>query len=345
MLVALLPARSLAADSTDQQGDTQNKDSSQPGILIKKKSNGDEYRIPEPCQPWTGQKLRIWDKTHHAISRSLCWPSRWFDHFFARPGDQIHQQAGTYLSITGATRWQDNGDTGDEVKVDARAVLPHAERRMSLLVSNDETPESQKPLDQQQPQQVGNNVQPGFRSALRVVLRTTNRLHADFDVGLQSRLKGFWRVRSRWDYQLPAGWFSRLEEKIYWEDPKGFGWRNRLDFDRPLTKKLTFRLSSNAELTELNNEEGKNWYLAQGATLFYQYSDKAAISYHVGVDGYTEPNTKVQTWYTSLRFRRNVWRPWFYYEVEPFVFFPGDDHYHAVSGIVFRVETQFGLYQ
>jgi len=44
-----------------------------------------------------------------------------------------------------------------------------------------------------------------------------------------------------------------------------------------------------------------------------------------------------------VRFRRSVWRPWFFYEIEPYVFWPRSLGYEGITGIVLRLEVQAGL--
>lgn len=316
----------------------------EPGILIRRSPAGDEYRIPDPCQPWQGGQLRPWDRTHHFISRSLCWPGQWFDGFFAA-GEDTLDQSGTWVRVVGAQRWQDNNEQGDELKIDASAELPHAQRRLRLIFTSDDEGESAQDNLDELPQDVGLvDDDTEFRTALRVALRAKERMNLDFDVGLRSELKTFVRARSRWRRALGAGWFGRLEERVFWEDPDGWGSTTTLDFDRPLSERLNLRFSTEAELTEENNELKRDWFLSQDATLFWNYSRRAAVSFNIGASGFTDPVAAVQTWYTSIRLRRNFWRPWLFYEIQPFAFWPRSDDYHGVSGITVRLETQFGLY-
>lgn len=314
------------------------------GVLIDDPGEDDQYRIPDPCQPWEGGRLRPWDRTHHYISRTLCWPSQWFDRFFAEPGDDVYATSGTWVRVVGARRWQDNDERADEVEVDASAELPHAERRMRLVFTSDEEDEAADNTVDTEPQEVGVDDGGGFRTALRLALRTTDRMNLDADLGLRSEFRTFLRIRSRWRRQLSKHWYARLQERVSWEDPDGWDSTTTLDFDRPLNPRLNLRLSTEAELTEENNERNLDWQLTQDATLYWQYNRRTALSLNVGATGFTDPVAAVQSWYTSLRFRRNIWRPWLFYEIQPFAFWPRSDDYHGVSGVTVRLETQFGLY-
>ena len=63
----------------------------------------------------------------------------------------------------------------------------------------------------------------------------------------------------------------------------------------------------------------------------------------MGFDGFTDPVAAIETWRTSVRFRRSVWRPWFFYEIEPYVLWPRSLGYEGITGIVLRLEVQAGL--
>ncbi|EKF74067.1 hypothetical protein A11A3_10426 [Alcanivorax hongdengensis A-11-3] len=285
------------------------------------------------------------DRTHDWMSRTVCWPSRWVDHFFADPNHAIDEQPGTLLRVISAYRWQDDHDSGSDLNIRAKAELPNAENRLSLVFRTDSDRDDELRDDlASRPEQVGNNNNNGFRSALRWVVTTSDRMDIDLDAGLRSQLKVFTRARYRWRYQLPGGktWF-RFTQKGYWEDPEGFGTSSLFELDRPITPVTSFRFSNEIELTEENNEAGRNWYFNQGGALYFRLGKRSGIGLYASYDAYTRPVTAIETWRVSLRFRRNIWRDWLYYEVEPYAFWPREDNFKGVTGVVFRVETQFGL--
>ncbi len=92
---------------------------------------------PNPCGHLSGEAGWV-DRTHDWMSRTVCGPTRWVDGFFIGPNEIDTEQLGTQLRIIGASRWQDNDDDGSEVKVRARAELPNAQERLSLLFQTDD---------------------------------------------------------------------------------------------------------------------------------------------------------------------------------------------------------------
>ena len=286
------------------------------------------------------------DRTHARMSRSVCWPSQWFDRFFANPDDLLDDPASTLLRVIGGYRWQDNGDSGDEVRVRASVDLPNASRRLRLTFRNDDdiNEDFAAPTDTR-PQDVGENEDSTFRAALNWAARQTERDNIDLEVGVRSQIKTFIRGRYRIRLPMPGErWMFRFTESLYWIDGIGAGTQTRFEFDRPLAARTVLRLISQGEHNEELAGQELGWNLDQSAAIYIRLNSRAALQYSVGAQGYTDPSANVDVWRTSIRYRRNIWRPWLFWELEPFAFWPRLDDYHGVSGVVFRLETQFGMY-
>ena len=298
---------------------------------------------PNPCGHLSGEAGWV-DRTHDWMSRTVCGPTRWVDGFFIGPNEIDTEQPGTQLRIIGASRWQDNDDDGSEIKVRARVELPNAQERLSLLFQNDDDVDDELRNDlDSRPEDVGND-SGGFRTALRWVTKMPDRMNLDLDAGVRSEFTTFLRARYRWYTPLPGGKsYFRFTQKGYWEDPEGFGINSLFELDRPLTQLSTIRFSSEYELTEENNALNRDWYFNQRVSLYTRLGKQSGIGYSVGFDGFTDPVAAIETWRTSVRFRRSVWRPWFFYEIEPYVFWPRSLGYEGITGIVLRLEVQAGL--
>lgn len=300
-----------------------------------------------PCHDLEGSVGEpLLDRTHARVSRTVCWPSQWFDRFFANPDDMLDDPASTLIRVIGGYRWQDDGDSGDEVRVRASVDLPKISRRLRLTFRNDDdiNEDFSAPTDTR-PQDVGDNEDNTFRAALNWAARQTERDNIDLEVGVRSEIKTF--VRGRYRIRLPMPgerWAFRFTESIYWIDGIGAGTQTRFEFDRPLAERTVLRLVTQGEHNEDLAERELGWNLDQSAAIYIKLSSRAALQYSIGAQGFTDPSANVDVWRTSIRYRRNIWRPWLFWELEPFAFWPRFDDYHGVSGVVFRLETQFGMY-
>ncbi len=320
-----------------------------PGVYADKEQDTDPApaevvgKSGHPCTHHSDRNGWV-DRTHSWMSRAVCGPSRWVDGFFGGPNEVYSEEPGTQLRVIGASRFQEHDGDESELKVRARVELPNAQHRLSLMFRNDDdtSDELRNDLDSR-PEEVGEN-NTGYRAALRWMVNMPDRMDVDLDAGVRSELTAF--VRGRYRFTTPVGnslATFRFTEKMYWEDPDGFGANSLFEIDRPFTERSTVRLASEWEISEEFNEMGRGWYFNQSASVYFRLGDQSGIGASAGFDGFTSPVSAVKTWRTSVRFRRSVWRPWFFYEVEPYVFWPREENYKGVSGVVLRLEVQAGL--
>jgi len=298
---------------------------------------------PHPCTYQNDRNGWV-DRTHNWMSRTVCGPTRWVDGFFAGPNEVYTEEPGTQLRVIGASRFQEHDGDDNELKVRARVELPSAQHRLSLMFRNDDdtSDELRNDLDSR-PEEVGQN-NTGYRAALRWMVDMPDRMDVDLDAGVRSELTGFVRARYRFTNPIANTLATfRFTEKMYWEDPDGFGANSLFEVDRPFTENSTVRLASEWEISEEFNEMGRGWYFNQSASVYFRLGDQSGIGASAGFDGFTSPVSAIKTWRTSVRFRRNIWRRWFFYEVEPYVFWPREENYQGVAGIVLRLEIQAGL--
>lgn len=300
------------------------------------------YRVPMDCDPWANDQLRWIDRTHHAFSRGLCWPTQWLDAVFGDADDQTREVAGTSVRIVGAQLLQDNGEHDSDVRFRVRVHLPGIEHRLSLIFASEQDFEDKNAGLQGAPEMTG-EASNAARAGVRWVLRTADNMDIDMDVGVRSQLKLYWRARYRQQYALTEYWSARFEESVDWRDPKGFRSRTILNFDRPLSRHRFFRLTSFAEISEENIDEGLGWHLQQSAALGVELTKRQALRYLISVDGYTRPTTRAENYRAAVTYRHNIWRPWFFYEVEPYLLWAREHGFNTMPGIVLRVETLFGL--
>ncbi len=300
------------------------------------------YRVPGPCGEWEGGELAWYDRTHGMVSRTLCWPSRWFDNFFGDPDEVDQHRAGTYVRLTGAQAWQDDGENPDRFSYSASVNLPRIQERLSLVFSDDDADREETLLrrareEEEEPESV-------TRAGLRYVLRAREAMDLDTDAGVRgSRLKAFVRVRYRERWPITEHWHFSLGEEITWRDTRGWESVSRLGFNRALGGRAALRVTTRAEWSQ-EDFDVDGWYWRQRAAVGVQLTSRSAIDYSITVDGYTRPHAQVENYRLGTRFRRNFWRPWMFYEIEPFVRWSLERDHEPVHGIWFRLEARFGLY-
>lgn len=306
----------------------------------------EDYPVIPGCEPVRGETGRlpmVPDRSHHYTSRGICLPAQWIDSFFAEEGADFHA-AQTRLRVIPTSRWQSGAERTDSVRINASVALPHTADRLSLILRsddrNDDRLSERTEVDEiDEPEAEG-----VFRGALRWAAYRTRQLTTQIDTGFRGR-HAFVRSRFRWRTALPADVWFRFNQDFYWrgnEDRRGTA--TELQFERPVTANSTVRMTSSAESnTRLRREEFR-WAWSQGVSWFWRIRKRAALQAGFRVRGRSEPNWRTDTYQLTLRYRQSVWRPWFYYEVEPFTVWRRADDFHRTPGVVARVEMKLGAY-
>lgn len=313
-------------------------------MVVEIEDDGGLYRVPLDCDPWTGnQRLKWIDRTHYKFSRGLCWPTQWLDGVFGDADDQARKTGGTTVRVVVQEHAREAEGVEGDVRFRVRAHLPALEHRLSLVFSSDrdfsDDNAGLNTIEDITPTGDRNRA----RAGLRWVARQASNMDLDFDVGLQSRLKLYSRVRYRFFAPISENWSWRVTETVDWRDERGFRSRSVVDFDRPMGRHQLLRFSSFAETSRERDRDGIGWAWQQSAALARELNQRAAIRYLVSADGHTEPTTRVDNYRVGATYRRNIWRPWVFFELEPYVAWPRERRYDTTFGGVVRVETLFGI--
>lgn len=305
----------------------------------------------DPCVTRAGDVAdeRLWDRSYDVVSSGLCFPSRWVDRFFEDPDEVSDDPAHTQLRVIQANRWQDDDTRGEDLTVRARVRLPNLQERWYLVFRNDDDViDDGEGLDDD-PAEVG--VEPAeeedttVRAAVRWAKKVGGFLDLDADVGVNSDIKSYVRTRYRFYTPLRDGpWWFRFGETVTWEDTEGWSARSAVEFDRPLNTRLTFRFNTEFEWRDVYQAEGLDWSWLQTASFYQVLGQRSAVQYLVGWSGFTDPVFRKENMRTAVRFRRSIWRPWLYYEIEPYAFWARSNDFEGVTGIVGRLEVQLGRY-
>ena len=211
------------------------------------------------------------------------------------------------LRLTTEARWQEADYIEPRVRLRGRLHLPRVNERMSLIFSEDQGEGT-----------TYYNQNPAFveEQSTRVNLEVNLGEHArdrwDFRIGLRSSGRLRTGVRYRYEDGLGRNFFHRLSETIYYIDGTGYGSFTQYQVDRALTPNSLLRWSS--EFRAQESLPANEW----GSSLSYMFrdSDSSGISVFVGANGNSRDDF-VGRYQLGLRLRRNVARPWLFWEILP----------------------------
>lgn len=266
------------------------------------------------------------------------------DGFFSRAGtndDAVSNESWARIRLDGVRANNEDFEVDPSFKL--RAVLPRTERKLKLLISTEDD-ESQDAVDGQQAPAGGNQ---NASLALRFIRSARANSDINIDVGVRQRdgdVQYFGRLNTR--YSLDAGddWAVNVGNSYYHYSKSGFENRLSFDFRRRFFDRdnLFFRTYTDFfwEKGEkgalIGHTTGLYWQMSRGRSLALE----GLASYHTALNpGVTD---RFNGHEFRIRWRQNIWRPWFFYEVWPSVAWPSITRYRQANGILVRVEIVIG---
>jgi hypothetical protein len=131
-------------------------------------------------------------------------------------------------------------------------------------------------------------------------------------------IEAFVRSRFQYIYNFSDVSLVRFAETVFALNTVGPGETTEVTLERLLNKKNILRWANSETVSyEIS---GVEW--GTELSLIHELSAKSAITYTGGVYG----NTSIPNWVTNYRiftlYRRNFWRSWLFYEIQPEVSWP-----------------------
>lgn len=228
-----------------------------------------------------------------------------------------------------------------------RVSLPNTEKRFKLLFSteDDDTDVVGGSVDRLQSPLVSGDS--NASAAIRFIRSARNNGNADVDLGVRQRdgdIQYFGRLVLGYRKVLARKWnFSASNS--YWHYSKS-GFENRLsvDFQRKLFYQDNIFVRSHSEFNWRKGRKGA--VIGQTVGLYSQFSDRKALAFEALAGYHTSLNDGLEDRYRGheirFRWRHNVWRPWFFYEVWPSLSWPASTDYEMSYGILLRMEVVIG---
>jgi len=281
-------------------------------------------------------------KVHDYLSRNVEILSRKIDAFFGAER-AFDESSGTYVQARGSIIFQNSGGVDFDGQLRAKLDMPNLERKLSLVIESE--PEE---LVQQ-----GGRITTGSRTLTESIdskdiatsLQYVLREQPTWDVRLQPGVRLRWpprtflRLRSRHLRPISEVWLSRTTFTPGWFDPRGFEVRLRHDFDRDAGNASLFRVAS--EAIWLVNED-RNVHLVQSFAYSHPLGERVRMAYEVGASFETSPTFWDTSYFSSIRYRRNIHRDWLFFELKPQVLFERENNFKTDLSLALTLEVVFG---
>jgi hypothetical protein len=283
-----------------------------------------------------------WLDATHSFLGSVFGTVLRFDRFFSDEREFDLERGRSFL------RWRNDVRYGEDTQLTFRTSLRadlklpglnRVLRRLRLVVTGEteDTVSTLFPEDSAtRPAEVGR-----ANAELRYGIVDTLWTHLDLGGGVLLQLPPGVRARARLRHAFPVSGsvLVRLGTTAFWESRVGFGDTLQADLERRFGADTVVRWQNGATISE----SSRGWEWATGAALLQRLGARTAVAFGGSVIGWTEPFPEVTQRRLFVRFRRDLFRSWLFYEVEPETLWPVVDGrtQPRVLGVIGRLEIQF----
>ncbi len=281
------------------------------------------------------------DRTQRQISKGVIASARKIDSFFRDPTYLAEENTTSLRLLMGV--FQEEGQSPEfQFNPLLRLVLPYTEKRLLLEVIST-ADENLEFLDQRLPfnvrQYSQSNKEP-TTATLQYFLKAKEKLNLSMTAG------------ARWEDGAPvfhAGpryrtayardfWGIQLVEWVRWDTDAGLEARSEFDVDVNMRKDMLFR----TRLAGTWHDDEDDFPHSVSFQLFHQIRADRAMAYEINNFMTTVPNHRLEEIRFRIKYRQQIWREWFFYEVAPQLSFPRDQDFDLTPGILFQIELYFG---
>jgi hypothetical protein len=230
--------------------------------------------------------------------------------------------------------------SGDLTQLDfrfkIRVKLPALQDRVTLFLSDDEDDANQQAVKAARSQQLSNNDQatvalqfrdkPDSKIAYRLgfgrgsQLYTRARYSDAFNIDERNKISYFGEINYYSDDQLGAEFRASLSHTI--------------SKDQAIEFENTFRYRDKTE----------DMFWRHEFQYLYLHDRKTSYLLTTMIDGLNKPSYRHEQILISLRYKRNILRPWLFVEVEPFLLWLREENFRTSFGMALRLEVHFPHY-
>ena len=323
----------LPAQQVVQDPSSNNTESTEPVPPLKKTQSAESAGSADKS---------IFDVSHRVISENIIGLSRNVDSFFSN--DRFLEESfGSYGCVRFNTVFSEGGEIETSADVCLKIDLPHTKKRWKLIFESEEVENVNDVLESNAPSLTGVDDQENKSSTalLRYVADQELLKYVSFDIGVKTRtpLDPFSRLRFRRTW-VTDPWLFRLTESLYYFKSTEGGFLSRFDMERKFTHKWYARITTQADYRDTE----KQFNLSQNFGFYRRVGKGKALSWELSLTGSSQPNPHVDYYVYRFRYRINIWRDWFFFEVSPHLLYQRETDFESEARLLFSAEAVFGNY-
>jgi len=217
-----------------------------------------------------------------------------------------------------------------------RVKLPALQDRVELLLSDDEEDTNQQAVKAARSEQLGSDNQATV--ALQFKDKPDSKIA--YRIGLGRGSQVYTRARYSDKRELNEGNnLSYSAEANYYTDDQ-LGIETRISLIHTLSKNKAIEFDN----TFRYRDKTEDIFWRHEIQYLYLQDDKTSYLFSAMVDGLNKPTYQEDQVLVSMRYKKNVLRPWLFLEVEPYVIWLRQENFRTSFGVAIRAEVHFPDY-
>lgn len=252
--------------------------------------------------------------------------------------DTITYKNRSYIKLYMGARKSKFDDVDMLENIKLRLDLPLTKERLRFVLESDDedvAKESATILESPAEDDAEEN---GINATFSYLFQARHWEHLSFDSGIKFRSNPdlFSRARAARRWHLSEKWTFVFNPEAFWFESKGAGVSSYFDFNRVIQGKYLFRVRNATSWYE--RERAK--YYSQKFSFYHDISQFRAIEYTIGWDAKNQDHETLITSYGFvLRYRRDLYKSWLYYQMEMGVSYPREYEFRANPFVGLRFEV------
>ncbi|WJG09101.1 hypothetical protein [Aliiglaciecola sp. LCG003] len=273
------------------------------------------------------------DTMHQSISESVMDSAQWFDNFFALKNQQEDQKALGEIRVR--LGWEPRSRELDEfeAKLRIRVKLPNLKNRVDLILSDyDDADEDKIRAGRVN----GRDRKDNFSLALRYKTKPDSGF--SHRIGFGRRFQYFTKSRYRDAVDINENLEMRYDASIYYYNRDKFGTDLGLALNYDYSPETVLRFDNRFYFREKSDD----WLWQHSWQMLHQIDDSSAMILGYYIEGLSRPSYHLEKYLLSVKLRKNAFRQWLYFDLEPFIVWRREESFSASFGVALRVEGFFG---
>ena len=304
-----------------------------PGVSAADQPVAEAAQEQAEDQSEPAEKAKLLDRQKRLIDSQAQRAAQWVDSFFY---DSNHEAevATSQFRVRPELHYRQEQGAKARLKFSMKLRLPSIEKKVSIVAGNsgEEHGIGDAADDTTEDSIVG----------LQFFGKKRKYWHTSLSAGFKFNAFAFFiGPRASYFRNLGAKSSYQFTQTVRWQTNNFWQIISRLDLNHAFNEGYFFRQTFDGRWRgDRSVEEGYRTRIS--SLLTRRLKNSAGLQYDFTTIIHTRPDTHVDRYTLSVRYRKRAWREWFYYEIAPEVSFEDEFDYKANPGIRLRVEVFYG---